>query len=133
MRNEVRYKNTTTVFVVVFFMQGMNMVFGKKKKEEKFNQEYEKAYALFLQLKMRDCQAMMEPWSKKGFAKASALLCRINRIAYDMVKEGEKKAEFRKKVLFYLERGDKQGDVNATFQLGQIYEFPENLNSLVLL
>lgn len=128
MRNEVRYKNTTTDFVVVFFMQGTNMFLGRKKREEKFNQDYEKAYALFLQLKMRDCQAMMEPWSKKGFAKASALLCRINRIAYDMVKEGEKKEEFRQKILLYLERGAKQGDSNATFQLGKIYEFPEILN-----
>ena len=93
-------------------------MFWRKKRDEKFKVAYEEAFRLFLNTKVDACRELMEPWSKKGYTEATALIARTYRVFYGMAKEGPKKDEFRQGYLEYLERGAKQGDADARFKLG---------------
>ena len=102
-------------------------MFWHKKRDEKFRTAYEEAFRLFQNTKTDACRELMEPWSKKGYTEATALIARTYRVFYDMAKKGPKKDEFRQGYLEYLERGAKQGDADAQFKLGAAYEFPESM------
>lgn len=102
-------------------------MFWRKKRDEKFRRAYEEALRLFLNKEIKACRELLEPWSKKGYTEATALIGRTYRIFYGMAKDGQKKDEFRQGYLEYLERGAKQGDAEAQFRLGAAYEFSESL------